>query len=546
MSLSSSPVLPRRLALAGLAAVLSSAAVSVAPASAAVTCDRVASPGAGAAQKLVDSLSAGQTGCLRAGTYPQSELRFSRAGRSGAPIRLTSYPGERARLAGFVYIPKGSDYVTVSDLDIDDASTAQTTVQVMATDTVLERLDITNRSRNTCMSLGSNAGWGQAVRTIVRESRFHDCGEPAAGNQDHAIYFENVVDGQVVDNLFWNTSAWAIHLYPNARRTTVAHNVIDGNGRGVIFAGDTSKASSDNVVSQNLITNSTVEYNVQSYWGGPVGSGNLARNNCLYNGKAGNVASQSGFTASVNTVADPLYADRAKHDYRLRAGSPCLAIVGYDTAAKLAGVPVPPPVPAPDTTGPAVSWVKPGAGQTVAGVLSEVNANCEVSASDAGGIARIEFFLDGKALNVEAHAPYACAWDTTTATDGSHTLKAVAYDKAGNATSAQTTVTVRNGPTVTWAKPVAGAVASGVLSEVNANCDVQVGAAGGIDRVEFFVDGRALNVERYAPYACAWDTSTVANGTHALKAVAYDTAGHSTTATITVTVRNGTTRPAAA
>jgi hypothetical protein len=531
--------IPRALALAGLAAILTTAAVSVAPASAAVTCDRVASPGAGAAQKLVDALTPGQTGCLRSGTYTQAELRFSHAGRAGAPIRLTSYPGERARLAGgFVYIPKGSDYVTVSDLDIDDPSSAQTTVQVMAADTVLERLDITNRSRNTCMSLGSNAGWGQALRTIVRESRFHDCGEPAAGNQDHAIYFENSLDTKVVDNLFWNTSAWAIHLYPNARRTTVAHNVIDGNGRGVIFAGDGSMASSDNVVAQNLITNSTVEYNVQSYWGGPVGTGNVARSNCLYNGKAGNVASQSGFTTSANLVADPLYVNRTTRDYRLRAGSPCLAVVGYDTAAKLAGAPVPPPGPAPDTTGPAVSWLKPVAGQAVSGVLSETNANCAVSASDAGAIARVEFFLDGKALNVETYAPYACSWDTTTATDGSHTLKAVAYDTAGNATSAQTTVTVRNGPTVTWTKPVAGATVTGVLNETKANCDVLVTANGGVDRVELFLDNKALNVERYAPYACAWDTRTATNGTHVLKAVAYDTAGRSTAATITVTVRN--------
>jgi hypothetical protein len=535
------------LALAGLALVLTSAAVSVTSASAAVTCDRVASPGAGAAQKLVDSLSAGQTGCLHGGTYTQSEVRFAHGGTSGAPLRLTSYPGERAKLAGgTVYIPNGSNSVTVSDLDIDGSASGSVTVQAMAADTVFERLDITNGKRKSCMILGSNGGWGEAVRPVVRANRFHDCGDPAAGNQDHAIYFENTSDAQVVDNLFWNTAGWAIHLYPNARRTTVAHNVIDGNGRGVIFAGDASKASAGNVVTQNLITNSTVEYNVQSYWGGPVGTTNVARDNCIYNGKLGNVGSQSGFRASVNKDADPLYVDRARHDYRLRPGSPCLAVVGYDTAAKLAGVPVPPPGPAPDTTGPAVSWVKPGAGQIVTGVLSEVNANCEVSASDAGGIARIEFFLDGQALNVEEYAPYACAWDTTTATDGSHTLKAVAYDKAGNATSAQTTVTVRNGPTVTWATPVAGAIVSGVLSEVNANCDVQVAAAGGVDRVELFVDGRALNVERYAPYACAWDTSTVANGAHTLKAVAYDTAGRSTTTTITVTVRNGTTRPAAA
>jgi hypothetical protein len=226
--------------------------------------------------------------------------------------------------------------VTVSDVDIDGSATGSVTVQVMAADTVFERVDVTNGGRKSCMIVGSNAGYGQALRTVVRGSRFHDCGDPAAGNQDHALYLENVVDARVTDNLFWNTSAWAIHLYPSARGTTVAHNVIDGNGRGVVFGGDARRVSSDNVVTRNLITNSTVEYNVDGRWSGPVGTGNVARENCLYNGREGDIAPQPGFTASDNRIADPLYVDRDRHDYRLRRGSPCLGVVGYDTAARLA------------------------------------------------------------------------------------------------------------------------------------------------------------------------------------------------------------------
>jgi hypothetical protein len=311
-------------------------ALSPTVASAAATpnspCDRVAWPGVGAAQRLVDSLSAGQTGCLHGGTYAQSGLRFGRGGTT-----VTSFPGERARLTGgYVYVPQGSDHVTVSHLDIDDPVGSQVTVQIMAANTLLERLDITNRRRHSCVIVGSNAGAGAAAFTVIRESRIHDCGDPAHGNQDHAIYVENSAGARITDNLFWNASGWAVHLYPNARRTTVAHNVIDGNGRGVIFAGDSTLASSHNVVSQNLITNSTVEYNLQSWWGGPVGTGNVARSNCLYNGRLGNIASpRTGFTAVANKIADPSYVDRQQHDYRMRAGSPCLAVVGYDTAASL-------------------------------------------------------------------------------------------------------------------------------------------------------------------------------------------------------------------
>src|SRR5690348_5296917 len=71
---------------------------------AATTCALVASPSGSdsapgtpaapfrTAQKLADSLRAGQTGCLRAGTYRQARLVLRRGGTSGAVVKLTSYP----------------------------------------------------------------------------------------------------------------------------------------------------------------------------------------------------------------------------------------------------------------------------------------------------------------------------------------------------------------------------------------------------------------------------------------------------------------------
>lgn len=308
----------------------------------ATTCDHVAGDGErDAVQRLVDALAPGQTGCLRAGTYTQDMVEFHRGGRAGAPIRLTSYPGERARLVGgFIYVPHGHDHVIVSDVDINGNASDQVTVQIMAADTTVERVGVTNDRRGSCMILGSTSGYGQAERTIVRDSRFYDCGDPAEGNQDHAIYLENVDGAQILDNVIWNTSAWAIHLYPNARNTTVAHNVLDGNGSGVIFGGNARVASSQNVVERNLITNSTADHNVKTYWGGPVGIGNVLRDNCLYNGKLGDIGWRDGLTTAANTLADPRYLDRERRDYRLQSDSPCLSVVGYDTVSRLARAPV--------------------------------------------------------------------------------------------------------------------------------------------------------------------------------------------------------------
>jgi len=65
--------------------------------------------------------------------------------------------------------------------------------------------------------------------------------------------------------------------------------------------------------------------------------------------------------------------------------------------------------------------------------------------------------------------------------------------------------------------------------------------------VQFFVDGAAQGAEdTSAPYATAWNTTTVANGTHTLTARARDAAGNATTsAAVAVTVSNADTTPPA-
>ncbi len=99
-------------------------------------------------------------------------------------------------------------------------------------------------------------------------------------------------------------------------------------------------------------------------------------------------------------------------------------------------------VTAGDTTAPSVSLSAPANNATVSGSTVTVSA----TASDAVGVAGVRFRLDGVNLgNEDTSAPYSLVWNTTTATNGSHVLTAVATDAAGNsATSAPVTVTVSN------------------------------------------------------------------------------------------------------
>ena len=102
--------------------------------------------------------------------------------------------------------------------------------------------------------------------------------------------------------------------------------------------------------------------------------------------------------------------------------------------------------PPPDTTYPTVSLTAPSNGSTVSGSSVTISAN----ASDNIGVSGVQFLLDGANLNSEDTAsPYSISWNTTTATNGSHTLSARARDAAGNTTtSSSVTVTVDNGPLV--------------------------------------------------------------------------------------------------
>jgi hypothetical protein len=189
-----------------------------------------------------------------------------------------------------------------------------------------------------------------------------------------------------------------------------------------------------------------------------------------------------------------------------------------------------------DTSAPTVSITSPSSGATVGGIIA-----VSAAASDNVGVAGVQFKLDGANLGGEdTSAPYSVSWNTTTASNGSHSLTTVARDAAGNrTTSAPVTVTVLNdtsAPTVSITSPVSGATVSGTVT-VSASASDNVAVAG----VQFFIDGAAFGSEdTTAPYSVDWDTSAVANGSYSLTARARDTAGNSAASPpVTVTVSNG-------
>ncbi|HEY6504384.1 MAG TPA: Ig-like domain-containing protein [Chitinophagaceae bacterium] len=187
-----------------------------------------------------------------------------------------------------------------------------------------------------------------------------------------------------------------------------------------------------------------------------------------------------------------------------------------------------------DIVPPTVSITSPGAGNVSATI------SVDAAAADNIGVSGVQFLLDGVNLGAEdVTAPYTVSWNTTTTTNGNHSLTARARDAAGNTTtSAAITVNVSNPditfPAVSITSPAAGNVSATI--NVNATATDNVGVVG----VQFLLDGINLGAEDVlVPYSVSWNTTTVANGSHSLTARARDAAGNMTTsAAVSVNVNN--------
>jgi hypothetical protein len=235
-----------------------------------------------------------------------------------------------------MYIPKGSNHVRVTDLNLDGRNALNLpSPTVDSYDDQFINDNVTNEHTAICFELGNDDGYGQARDTLIEHDRIHSCGVLPATNHQHGIYVANSFGARIIDNAIYDNADRGIQLYWNAQRTTIAGNVIYHNGEGIIISGDGDSASSDNLIIGNVITNSTVRSDIESYWPGPdlKGSGNLVIGNCLHGGRPTIDLSVGGFVAHDNLNLNPRYADAAAGDFSLVRGSPCAPVLAGAVAS---------------------------------------------------------------------------------------------------------------------------------------------------------------------------------------------------------------------
>jgi len=219
-------------------------------------------------------------------------------------------------------------------------------------------------------------------------------------------------------------------------------------------------------------------------------------------------------------------------------GAHTLTVKAYDAAGNIGSASVTVSVnnAASDTTPPTVSLSSPLSGASVSGTIAVQGA-----ASDNLGVAKVEFYCDGSLYSTTTSTSFSFSLNTSSLTNGSHTVMVKAYDTSGNSASASRTVSVSNSP----AAPDATAPAVALTSPLNGSTvsrSVTISASAtdnvGVARVSIYVDNVLLCTDTLAPYSCNWNTRKAATGSHAIAARAWDTAGnagYSSVVTVTVT-----------
>ncbi len=146
--------------------------------------------------------------------------------------------------------------------------------------------------------------------------------------------------------------------------------------------------------------------------------------------------------------------------------------------------------PGGDAGSPTVSVTSPVTGTSVSDVVT-----IAATVSDAGGIARVDFLVDGTVKGSDSSAPYSSPFDSTQVENGSHVLAAKAYDLSGNAAQAEVTVTVSN--TGSSARPA-------MVASLSADT-----GSGSASSLAVTHDVPGTGTDRYLVVGVAWRASTV-------------------------------------
>jgi hypothetical protein len=267
------------------------------------TCNQTLQPG-GNVETFANSLSAGQTGCLRGGLYTNPNL----INLNGSGYKLAGFPGERAEVRGSFEFGSTSN-VELEGFKVDGSyapvkningriNTEQSIQFNSSSGAVVDAMEI--RNRRTADNSGTCVFGGTSRGARILFSWIHECGDPVAldASGEHGVYIANST-GMLIENSWFDAVSDHCLKYSQAAMNAIGRGVVcdtPDKESSVYFGG----TSSGNLVENNVIRGRRTVWQANQY----SGSNNRVVDNCL--SPSGPVALGSTFTVSGNVVvADP-------------------------------------------------------------------------------------------------------------------------------------------------------------------------------------------------------------------------------------------------
>ena len=290
----------------------------------------------GSIASALSSISPGAMLCLNGGSYTENLI-------VNKTINISSKdPNNKAYIHGQIEFKPGSDGSRLQYLRLQGGAQAQAGILINSSNVVIESNDITNPgTRGICVNIGTNLPPTyvyQVSGVLINGNKIHNCGDGVLDQGVYVAYTKSSPVTYITNNYIYDGPDFGIQFYPSSLGVIFEHNVVDGNKRGITFSGETrSPQSSNNIARYNIVTyNNGLGSNIESWWGGAVGSGNQAYDNCLASSTGQNInTGNGGFTVSNNKiVTDPMYTNRSGKDFSLKSGSPC---AGYGPVSSSTG-----------------------------------------------------------------------------------------------------------------------------------------------------------------------------------------------------------------
>lgn len=182
-----------------------------------------------------------------------------------------------------------------------------------------------------------------------------------------------------------------------------------------------------------------------------------------------------------------------------------------------------------DSQGPALSLNTPADGSYILNPIT-----LAATAADAGGVAKVDFYINDQLVATDTSSPYSYYWNTKLYVDGTYAIKVVATDIVGHISTVTNTVTKAapppdiTGPTLSGLSLSGTAIVAGSTLSGSGTLVATVSDPSGVSRVEFLLDGILFGTDTNGAdgYSTYVDILNITDGSHSLTIRAADSVGN--------------------